>query len=116
MRGRETKTLVLLAIALLLTNTPCLAACFACSARPAVPACHHKAPPHDDSKQPCPHQLFRAMAPAHRSADAPRRTDAGWIDVEATAELPNAPVVPLGPAMGLSPPRSPLIRTFILRV
>jgi hypothetical protein len=115
-RGRETKTPILLAIALLLANTPCLAACIACTARSAVPGCHHKAPPHDDSKQPCPHQLFRAMAPSHRSADAPRRTDAGWTDVEAAAELPNAPVVPRGPVMGLSPPRSGLTPFFILRV
>jgi hypothetical protein len=114
-RGRETKTLVLLAIALLLANMPCLAACIACSARSAAPPCHHKAPPHD-GKQPCPHQLFRAMAPATRSAHSPMHSDAGWCEVEATPELPNAPVVPLGPLMGLSPPRSDLTLILVLRV
>jgi iron only hydrogenase large subunit-like protein len=115
-RGCETKTLVLLAIALMLANTPCLAACIACSARPAVPSCHHQAPSHEDNKQPCPHQLFRAMAPSMRSAYSPIYPDAQWSEVETTAAPPDALVVPLGPVMGLSPPRSGITHTLVLRV
>jgi iron only hydrogenase large subunit-like protein len=114
-RGRETKTLVLLAVALLLANTPCLAACIACSSRSAVLPCHHKAPRHNDNKQPCPHQLFRAMAPSNRAAQSP--TPGSWrIEVQAIAEPPNAPVVLLGPVIGLSPPRSDLTPILTLRV
>jgi hypothetical protein len=115
-RGRETKTLVLLVVAVLLANTPCLAACLTCSARPAAPPCHHKAPPHEDSKQPCPHQLLRAMAPSTRLAHAPLQWDDEGSEVRATAEPPNAPIVPLGPVMGLSPPRFDLTTFLILRV
>jgi hypothetical protein len=42
--------------------------------------------------------------------------DAGWSEVEATVEPVDAPFELLGPMIGLSPPRSDITPTFILRV
>jgi len=56
------------------------------------------------------------MAPNSRSAHSMMHPDAGLSEVEATAESPNAPVVPLGSVMGLSPPGYGLTSILILRV
>jgi hypothetical protein len=115
-RGLETKPLVLLAVALMLVSTPCLAACIACSAPSSFPPCHHQVPPRDDGRQPCPHQLFCAMAPSIQASHSPVHQDAGFTEVQASAEPPRAPIALLRPAMGLSPPHCDLAGSSILRI
>jgi hypothetical protein len=115
-KGPRTKPLVLFGIALMLVNLPCLAACIACSNPAPVPACHHKAPVHEDSQQPCPHQIFRAVASTAKTPDAPVHHDTAWAELPIAAGPANGPALTHGLPLGLSPPRSDLAPLFLLRV
>jgi len=113
----KNKTLVCLAIAALLLNVPCIAACFACATPPpSASHCHHKAPPHDDGKQPCPHQLFRATGPVSRLAQQPASYSPAVIADDIKIEVPRVAGSAQAPLIGWSPPLPDSTRPSILRV
>jgi len=108
--GGAHKFVVVILAVVLLANTPCLVACVLHPC-PAQPQCHHKS----EAKQPCPHQMLRATAPA-----APV---AVFMPMPAEAPGVEAPVLPgsiaaLSPAWdsGLPPPLSARTQTLILQV
>ncbi|HTS31906.1 MAG TPA: hypothetical protein VMH81_38815 [Bryobacteraceae bacterium] len=117
MRGQDIKTLVVLALALLLTNLPCLAVCLTCAVHPSAPPCHHQKTSHrDDGQNSCPHQSIRAMVPSSRPAHAITLSCAGSKQACSGMDTPYLPHISFEPLTGLSPPDSLANRLVVLRV